>query len=140
MAAGVREPPTQSYGKGLASLRWSGGSAAPASIVTVLADTPNMGCNGAQQGTYSSTTATCNPTCQQGPSSAAEYCGTSRGVPTSCCYHPTFLWKADAANGTANPNDKITAYPYFSLPVMVWRCWPRKARPTVYANKLVVRT
>ena len=75
-------------------------------------------CVGTQVGTYSSTSiASCNPACQSGPSSTTAQCGASLGVPTYCCYKPTFLWTA-TPNPAANPTN-IQAYPFISLPVMV---------------------
>ena len=88
-------------------------------VVTVLSSTPSTaGCKGTQVGTYSSTSnASCNPACQSGPSSTTAQCGASLGVPTYCCYKPTFLWTA-TPNPGANPTN-IQAYPFISLPVMV---------------------
>ena len=88
-------------------------------VVTVRQSTPSTaGCRGTQ--VYSSTSSlTCNSACSLGPSSSSANCGTSLGVPTYCCYRPTFLWSA-TANPSANPlNTNIQAYPFFSLPVVV---------------------
>ena len=92
---------------------------APTKLVTVMSEKPNTGCSGTQLSSYSAfNNVSCNADCQQGPASSASFCGASRGVPTYCCYRPTFLWKAEA-NPSFEPGDKIKAYPYFSLPIMV---------------------
>ena len=88
-------------------------------VVTVQQSTPSSsGCRGTQ--VYSASSAlTCNAACTLGPTSSSANCGTSLGVPTYCCYRPTFLWTANA-NPSANPlNANIQAYPFFSLPVVV---------------------
>jgi len=98
-----------------------GGECVPArsTLVTVIADKPSVSCSGTQLSSYSAfNNVTCNADCQLGPSSSSTFCGASRGVPTYCCYHPTFLWKAEPSQ-SLNPGDKIKAYPYFSLPIMV---------------------
>ena len=82
-------------------------------------------CTGTQFGSYSSVLSgvTCTA-CQVGPANSSDLCGTSLGVPTSCCYRPTFSWVA-----TPNPQPQpqagnIVAYPYLSLPIAVG---PRKS-------------
>ena len=98
-----------------------------ATIVSVQQAAPSAaGCLGTQFGTYSASAGiSCNAACELGPASSQLYCGTSMGLPTYCCYQPTFLWSA-AANPSAQPvSANILAYPFLSLPVMV-----REGQPT----------
>ena len=95
-------------------------SAERSTIVTVSAAKPDVTCSGAQQTTYSAANdVTCNTDCQEGPQSSSTYCGASRGVPTYCCYRPTFQWSAQPSGSSTEPGDAVQAYPYFSLPVIV---------------------
>ena len=90
-----------------------------ARVVSVQLSSPNSaGCVGTQ--VYAPTSSlSCNPVCEQGPASSSADCGTSLGVPTYCCYHPTILWTA-LANPSPTPTN-VQAYPLISLPVMVGR-------------------
>jgi hypothetical protein len=85
--------------------------------VTVYRAQPTTaGCVGSQLGTFGVSAPTCNAACQQGPTSGSTFCGTSLGVPTFCCFRPTFQW-ISATNPSVNPTN-VQAYPLFSMPVI----------------------
>ena len=92
-------------------------TANPTRIVSVIKNTPTTaGCPGTQS--YSSSnTLSCSSSCLLGPTSGNDYCGTSLGPTTYCCYRPHLLWTA-STNPTANPTN-VAAYPFFSIPVTV---------------------
>ena len=86
-------------------------------LVTVQTTAPSVVCAGTQTGYYSSSPDVTCTSCQQGPASTSNLCGTSFGVPTYCCYRPTFFWAA-APNPQPTPSSQnIQAYPYIALPI-----------------------
>ena len=88
------------------------------SVVQSQGSTP--GCIGMQVGSYSTNPdVTCNAICESGPASSTEFCGTSLGVPTYCCYRPTYLWMATPNPQPLPQENNIAAYPLFSFPLSV---------------------
>ena len=121
LTARARAPPTARPAHRRGDARGPGrGTASPTRIVSVIKSTPTTaGCPGTQS--YSSSNSlSCSSSCLLGPTSGNDYCGTSKGPTTYCCYRPNLLWTA-STNPSANPTN-VAAYPFFSIPVTVGHC------------------